>query len=213
MKRVSFYFDGFNFYYGLKKKAIEDPSWKKFYWLDFVKFCNQFLGPDQKIEKVYYFTAPPLSIQKQRRQSALLKANKLINNNKFEVVRGKYYKKDITCSICKGVFQKPEEKRTDVNISVYLIGDCALNKTDNLVVISADSDLVPPINFIKSNFPDKKIKVYFPPKNSSRDLFHASSRKVVYLEKNKYNFTNSVMDDIVYNTDKSDRATIPPTWK
>jgi len=38
MKRTTFYFDGFNFYYGLKEKSNEDESWKEFYWIDFVKF-------------------------------------------------------------------------------------------------------------------------------------------------------------------------------
>jgi hypothetical protein len=213
MKRTIFYFDGFNFYYGLKNKTIEDRTWKKFYWIDFIKFCEQFLGPDQILEKVKYFSAAPLNVGKQSRQSALFKANKLINGDKFEIIRGKYYKKSQTCLICHNVFQLPEEKRTDVNISVHLIGDCALNITDNLVLISADSDLVPPVEFIKSNFSDKRIKVYFPPKCSSADLLYVMNRKIIYLENNKYKFKNSIMEDIVYSSDKSDVASIPNEWK
>lgn len=213
MKRVTFYFDGFNFYYGLRKKSHEDRTWKKFYWIDFVKFCEQFLGPEQILEKVKYFSTAPLNSGKQSRQSALFKANNIINGNKFEIIRGKYYKKSQTCSICHNVFQVPEEKRTDVNISVHLIGDCSLNKTDNLVLITADSDLVPPIEYIKANFPRNKIKIYFPPKNSSFDLFRVSNKRIIYLENNKYKFENSVMDDEVFSSDKSDSAIIPKEWK
>lgn len=213
MRRTTFYFDGFNFYYGLKNIVSKDPSWKKFYWIDFISLCKQFLGAEQILEKVYYFTAAPLNIKKQSRQSALFKANKLINGSKFEIIRGKYYKKDLTCPNCGIVYQKPEEKRTDVNISTYIIGDCALNKTDNLVVITADSDLVPPIQFIKENFTDKRIKVYFPPLNSSYDLRNISGRKIVYMENNKRKFTNSIMNDIVYDSDKTNSATIPAEWK
>lgn len=89
MARVTFYFDGFNFYYGLKKKSSADVSWRKFYWIDFVKLCEQFLGPGQRLEKVKYFSAAPLNVGKQSRQSALFKANNLLNPDKFEIIRGK----------------------------------------------------------------------------------------------------------------------------
>ena len=46
-KRVTFYVDGFNFYYGLKRKKQVDRSWQRFYWIDVVKLFEQFLGPDQ----------------------------------------------------------------------------------------------------------------------------------------------------------------------
>jgi uncharacterized LabA/DUF88 family protein len=213
MARVTFYFDGFNFYYGLKKKSIVDPSWRKFYWIDFVKLCEQFLGPDQILEKVKYFSAAPLNVGKQSRQSALFKANNLLNPDKFEIVRGKYYKKTQTCKHCGEVYQVPEEKRTDVNIAVHLIGDCLLNNTDILVLITADSDIVPPIEFILKNFPDKKIKIYFPPQASSYDLQNISPKRPIYLENNKPRFFNSIMEDTVYNSDKTESATIPIDWK
>ncbi|MCL5991954.1 MAG: hypothetical protein M1419_07620 [Bacteroidetes bacterium] len=100
-----------------------------------------------------------------------------------------------------------------MNISVHLIGDISLNKTDIAILISADSDLVPAIEFINENFNEKKIKVYFPPSNSSTDLFNAINRKVVFLDNNKYKFENSIMPDIVYDKDKTDFATIPQKWK
>lgn len=107
----------------------------------------------------------------------------------------------------------PEEKRTDVNIAVQLLGDCFLNKTDSLVIVTADSDIVPPIEFIKRNFPEKKLKIYFPPQVSSYDLQRVSIKKPIYLEHNKIKFINSIMDETVCNSDKSDSATIPDEWK
>jgi len=47
MERVSFYVDGFNFYHGLKRLKIADCDWQKFYWLDFVKFFQHFIGENQ----------------------------------------------------------------------------------------------------------------------------------------------------------------------
>ncbi|MCM1490938.1 MAG: hypothetical protein NC095_08960 [Muribaculum sp.] len=69
-KRVTFYIDGFNFYFGLKRTKHIEPAWRRFYWIDMVKLCESFLGPGLELEKVIYFTASPLSPQKNSRQSA-----------------------------------------------------------------------------------------------------------------------------------------------
>jgi len=92
MERVSFYVDGFNFYHGLKRLKIADSDWQKFYWMDFVKFFQHFIGENQILQKVYYFTAPPLKPHKSNRQSELLEANKALNGNRFEVVKGQFMK-------------------------------------------------------------------------------------------------------------------------
>ena len=59
-------------------------------------------------------------------------------------------------------------------------GDCVLDATDTIVLVSADSDLVPPWEFIQRQYPEKRIKVYFPPSNFSCDLkdnlMHHSSK-------------------------------------
>ena len=87
-QRVTFYIDGFNFYYGLRRTKHNEPQWGDYYWIDMVKLCEGFLGEGQEVEKVIYFTASPLNPEKSSRQSAFLNANKLINGNRFEVVRG-----------------------------------------------------------------------------------------------------------------------------
>lgn len=92
-KRVTFYIDGFNFYFGLKRTKGFHPQWRRFYWIDMVKLCESFLGEGQMLEKVIYFTASPLSSQKNSRQSAFLNANKLLNGERFEIVRGKNMEK------------------------------------------------------------------------------------------------------------------------
>ena len=163
MKRVTFYVDGFNFYYGIRTAKQIDRKQYKSYWINLVQFFSLFLGEDQTIEKVIYFTASPLNKEKSRHQSAFLNANKLINGDKFEVVRGKYISKEIKCPNCKYTIIRPEEKKTDVNISIRMMADCIKDTTDVIVLVSGDSDLLPPIEFIQHNFPGKKIKAFFPP--------------------------------------------------
>ncbi len=214
MKRVTFYIDGFNFYFGLRRTKKMYAEWRQFYWIDMVKLCESFLGEGQILEKVVYFTASPLSPQKNSRQSAFLNANKLINGERFEIVRGKYMEKHIVCPYCKNDITRPEEKKTDVNISIRMIADCVLDNTDTISLVSADSDLVPPLEFIQKHYPQKGIKVYFPPSNYSSDLkdnlLHHRSKPVLMF-KNKLRFLNAVMSDVVEKEGK--KYIIPEKWK
>jgi uncharacterized LabA/DUF88 family protein len=213
-ERVTIYVDGFNFYYGLRAKKKIDKIWRTTYWIDIVKLFEQFLGTSQTLEKVVYFTASSLNIDKSIRQGTFLNANKLLNNNRFELVRGKYLKKIIACPNCKYAISRPEEKKTDVNIAVRMLSDCIDNKTDVLVLVSGDSDLLPPIEFIQRKYPEKKIRVYFPPTIYSVDLKNnvkLHNGKIVFLENNFNKFQHSIMPDIVTKDGKT--YTIPEKWK
>ena len=63
-QRVTFYIDGFNFYYGLRRTKRNEPQWADYYWINMVKLCQGFLGEGQEVEKVIYFTASPLNPEK-----------------------------------------------------------------------------------------------------------------------------------------------------
>ncbi|MBD5214744.1 MAG: NYN domain-containing protein [Bacteroidales bacterium] len=211
---VNFYIDGYNFYYGLRAAKNSDAKWCSAYWIDFVELCRKFLGLEQELGKVVYFTATPFHRDKAARQRALLKVNKALHPTEFEVVMGRYLSKKIKCPNCNGWFPRPEEKKTDVNISVRLLGDCMFNATDRVVLVSADSDLVPPLNFIIQNFPDKKIRVMFPITLNCKEtisLLHKNSLKVVFLEKNFARFKQSVLPDNVVVDGVA--YSIPQKWK
>jgi hypothetical protein len=60
-QRVTFYIDGFNFYYGLLRTKRNKPQWGDYYWIDMVKLCQGFLGKGQEVEKAIYFTTSPLN--------------------------------------------------------------------------------------------------------------------------------------------------------
>jgi len=214
MERVNFYVDGYNFFHGLRRLKQTDADWQKFYWLDFVKFFQHFVGENQVLQKVYYFTAPPLLLEKSNRQSNLFEANKLINGSRFEVIKGQFYEKQVTCKICKNKYTVAEEKRTDVNIAVRMVGDCSVNNVDTLVLVSADSDIIPPLQFICENYPSKKIRVYFPPDLNSgalSALMREKNKSVVRLGKSKGKFLNSIMPDEV--SADGFTFTIPAKWK
>lgn len=213
-KRYIFYIDGFNFYYGLHRSKKFESKWQRAYWIDMVKLCKQFIGPEDIIEKVIYFTASPLNPAKSRRQSAFLNANRAINGDKFEIVRGKYLEKQFTCPYCNANISRPEEKRTDVNIAVRLIGDAALNRADVYALVSADSDLVTPLIYIKDNFPGAQIKAYFPPSNYCHDISDTMAHfraKPILMKKSFYFFDRAHMPDDVTVGDET--YSCPDSWK
>ena len=86
---------------------------------------------------------------------------------------GQYLDKPRTCPRCRLSHDVPEEKMTDVNIAVEMMADAYQNKFDTALLISADSDLTPPVKKVKELFPSKKITAAFPPKRNSARLASA----------------------------------------
>ena len=215
MERVSFYIDGFNFFHGLRRMRSKDSDWQKFYWIDIVKLFRQFVGENQILQKVYYFSAPDHEPDRLLRQRVLFQANERINGSVFEVINGMFYRKKVTCKTCFNRFFTYEEKLTDVNISINMLDDCFLNDVDTLVLVSADSDLLSTLQRINERFPGKKLRVYFPPGNTSSALMtymRATRQKVIALEKSKRLFNNAVMPDTITTKDGSS-FTVPLKWK
>jgi uncharacterized LabA/DUF88 family protein len=178
-QRVIVYVDGFNFYYGLKSK-----NWKKYYWLDMVKFAQGLLRKHQELVEVCYFSAKPTDLNKSKRQDAFFQANKM--NPKFTLYLGKYVTKEIKCNFCKNIIHTFEEKETDVRIAITMLADVYKNKCDVTILISADSDLVPPIERIKEINPVHKVIVCFPPNRNSSNLRKWSNAVKVLVDTRLY---------------------------
>ena len=186
-QKVIVYVDGFNFYFGLKEK-----KWKKYYWLNFVSFFESLLRPHQTLVEVKYFSARPINSGKSDRQDLLFSANKI--NPKFKLILGKYLKKDVTCKNCNSVIHSFEEKETDVRIATNIIADAYNNRCDVSVIVSADSDLIPPIELLREIKPLQKIIVFFPPKRYSNDLKNIANA-TKSLEGAKIMFENAILPE------------------
>ena len=186
-QKVIVYVDGFNFYYGLK-----DKKWRRYYWLDFVLFFESLLRPYQTLVEVKYFSAKPNNPVKSERQDLLFSANKL--NPKFKLILGKYLKKDTTCKNCGYIIHSFEEKETDVRIATNIIADAYKNRCDVSVLVSADSDLIPPIELLREIKPLQKVIVFFPPRRYSNNLKNIANA-TKNLEGAKMMFENAMLPD------------------
>ena len=59
---------------------------------------------------------------------------------------------------------------TDVNIATHLLLDSFNDRYDTAILISGDSDLVPPIKAIHNQFNKKTVSVFFPPERHNKSV-------------------------------------------
>lgn len=165
------YVDGYNLYYGLLKST-------PYKWLDLVKLLGKIAHEnteDLELVSVKFFTAP-------------IKVNFASNAGNSQKSQQDYHRALQTLytefSLILGYFdategwfprhQKPvdrndtvkawklEEKQTDVNIALDMYRDISNGKTEQVILVSNDSDLVPALKAIKEDFPSAIIGAIMP---------------------------------------------------
>lgn len=203
MQRVITYVDGFNLYFGLKSS-----KWHKYYWLNIQKLAQSLLKPDQKLERVKYFTAmitnPP---GKEKRQRIFIEALETLPD--FKIYYGKYQLNPRRCRKCGYEDFVPNEKMTDVNIAVELLTDAFQDRFDTAIIISADSDLIGPIKALRKLLPHKLILVAFPPKRSSMELQKVAN---AFFTIGRVKFAHSLFPEEVVKADGY-VLKCPESWK
>jgi uncharacterized LabA/DUF88 family protein len=198
-KRVAFYVDGFNFYYGLKEMTKHKPDWRKFYWMDFVEFFSQFLKDDEELVVVNYFTARPKNKGKQARQNILMNCNKQLSKGKLKLHYGKYQDKPMTCRASGGCgmqYMHWEEKQTDVNLAIKIIEDCHNKTIDKVILVSGDSDFLPPLKLVKNIYKEIDLMILFPPCKYTSSL-DSIGVPTLQLEKYKPRWNKSTLQDVI----------------
>ena len=167
MERVVVYIDGFNLYYGLRSRG-----WRRYYWLDLRRLSENLLRPRQVLAAIRYFTArispEPGDRDKPVRQSMYLEA--LATLPDLQIHYGYHVAREQRCPSCGATRQTYEEKMTDVNIAVELLGDAQDDAFDTAIIISGDGDLASPARAVRERYPEKRAIVAFPPGRHSAGL-------------------------------------------
>ena len=166
MNRVIAYIDGYNFFH-----ALNDLGWSRFLWLDYQNLCQRLLKFNQELVMTKYFTARTTGSHSKRiRQTTYIEALQTLNY--FEVIEGRFQDEPEKCPKCGFEYTTPKEKKTDVSIGVNMIYDAFVNRFDIAMLLSADADLVPAIELIKSKdeFQTKRVVVALPPGRNSDEL-------------------------------------------
>lgn len=158
-KRITFYIDGFNLYYG----ALRGTEYR---WLDLEALCCQYIKGDAELVAVKYFTAKvedrPDKPGQRAEQWEYLRALRTLP--RVEIVYGHFLTRTATRLLenppkrrCKGDIGLrsvwiQEEKGSDVNLASHLLADGFRARYDLAVVISNDGDLKLPAEIVRKEF-------------------------------------------------------------
>ena len=211
-KKVNIYVDGFNFYYGLKDMVKHKRDWRKFYWIDLVKLFEQFLLEDEELGTVHYFTARPKNKGKTARQNNLMNCNKVINGDKLKIHYGKYQDKSMKCRAddgCGKEFMHWEEKQTDVSLAIKMIEDCHNTDCNKIILVSGDSDFLPPLKLIKNFYKTIDLTVLFPPVKYTNSIV-TLGLTCVSMDRYKTKWNKAVLDSVFEIDGKTFR--MPVEW-
>jgi uncharacterized LabA/DUF88 family protein len=203
-QRIIVYVDGFNFFYGLK-----NLRWKKYYWLDIVKFFESFMMPQQELVAVKYFSARPLYFKKSKRQDVFFQANQ--ENTRFKLILGKYLKKEIECFKCHNMIHTFEEKESDVRIATQIIADAYQKICDLSIIVSADSDLIPAIELAQEI--NHNVFIYFPPNQHSSLLSTMGKSKPIRLQKYETRFKRALLPETITLKNSGFIISKPQEWR
>ena len=180
MERVAVYVDGFNLFFGIRSK---NPRAVNF---DVTAYVRRRLGTNQRLTSVRYYSAPlvgsPDAERAQKRYFAALKASGV------DVILGRFQEKFIHCGHCGQLIPSYEEKMTDVNLAVDLLTDGLMDRYDVAILVTADSDLVPPIQKLNVYAKAKRIVVCFPPNRASKELIRHAGGLMNINSKDLTNF-------------------------
>lgn len=216
--RTMVYVDGFNLYFG----ALKDKQNRR--WLDIEKMVKAILPNStdpmthsNDIVGIKYFTAE-ISVRanhpnQKANQTTYLKA--IQANPKVEVILGRYDTHVVSSKLetpIAGIgsfvrVHKTEEKGSDVNLATHLLHDAHTSAFDVAIVISNDSDLVLPIDFVVSKL-QKKVGVICP---YSKVSMHLKQVSTFIRNVRPSNVTNSQMNDPVICPD-GDSLNKPFGW-
>lgn len=168
-ERVIVYVDGFNLYFGMKDGGRNDVL-----WLNVQALAQNLLKPWQELVSVKYFTSRVRNDPaKEKRQKTYIEAIETLPD--CYIYYGNYQLLVETCRACGHTYPYSNEKMTDVNIAVEILSDAYFDKFDMALLITGDSDLIPPINAVHNLFKTKRVFVAFPPNRHNISVERAAS--------------------------------------
>lgn len=201
-KRLIVYVDGFNLYFGMIEANITECK-----WLNIFALANLIKNISHDIASVKYFTSRVNNnLEKQKRQNTYIDT---LLTTPVQIIFGQFRSQKCKCTECGSEYYESKEKMTDVNIATQLLTDAYKNNFDVALLISGDSDLVPPIKSVREIFPEKEIFVAFPPSRESNELKKCANSSFV-LGRGKLNqcqFGNPIEDKY------GNRLQKPKEWK
>ena len=188
-KRTVFFIDGFNLYHSLVEVSKRSSLRTRVKWLDLTKLVSAYTNPKfEELSEIYYFSALYNYDQKKKNRHSVYIA--ALKNSGVKVVLGRFKAKDAYCPLCRKKFTSHEEKRTDVNIALYLLELAYKDAYDTAVIVSGDTDLIPAMEMVKQDFPAKRIGILSP--------FNRHNSSITQAADFKRNVSISIIEDSIF---------------
>lgn len=220
--RVAVFIDGFNVYHFLDKTA----NLNKYKWLDYRKLAGCFLPSRSTITSIYYFTAfarwRPDKLKRHKLYIRALRSRGIKEIiGKFKPVKRKFVYRDNSShkifntrdGKIRGRIKEGytfEEKKTDVNVAIYLINGAFKDEFDTALIISGDTDFEPAIANLRINFPNKEIIVVVPNRKIAGSLRYLVGKGNCYSLEERHLKASQLDDPITLPNGK--KLTKPSNW-
>jgi len=205
--RVAAFVDGLNLYHAVD--ALGEHHLK---WANVRVLCEKFaLPPLYQLSDVYYFSSfATWKPGEHKRHTAYIDA---LRATGVTPVLGRFKHKGRFCRRCGCPWTEYEEKETDVNIALQMVRGAFLDSYDRALLISGDSDLVPAIELVVSEFPTKDVRVIAPVgRGYSMDLFNAVGGKKHCRRMKKIHLERSLLPREVRDANGKVVAIRPPEY-
>ena len=203
LERVNAFIDGYNLYHAIDN--LRQPHLK---WLDLRALCECFISrKTQRLEEVFYFSAPTWKFESSRRQKAFWAA---LDTRNVTRIMGRFQKREQECKCCGSQWTAHEEKQSDVNLGVTMVARGIDNRYDCAMLISEDSDFVFAVRAVVEL--GKKVQLVVPPhRRYSGQLSQAAQGnkakiKLTHLEQCQ-------LDDVVEDDSGNEVAKRPAAYK
>ncbi len=168
-KRVICYVDGFNLYH-----AIDNLNKPHLKWLDLRSLVekNYVNSHAEKLVAIKYFSALATHRPSVGRHRTYIRA---IQSTGVEVILGKFGTDPKLCRRCNYNWDERREKKSDVRLACTMVVDAYTDQMDTAILISNDTDFVPPIEVLCGLPNPKTVRALVPPgMNINMDLSNAA---------------------------------------
>jgi uncharacterized LabA/DUF88 family protein len=214
MNRTSFLIDGFNLYHSVKTASRDlglNGSGTR--WLNINSLCTSFLhlvGNNSQTSEIYYFSALAHHLEHKKpdvtaRHKTYIRC---LEDSGVIVELHRFKKSSTVCKKCSQVFNRQEEKETDVAIATRMFELLVLDKCDTVVLITGDTDIVPAVKTAQNLFPKKEIIFMMPYKRHNNELANLVAK---HFDISSKNYTKHQFSD-PYITKKAKLIIKPLAW-
>lgn len=184
--------DGFNLYHAIADLKNDHLKWVNL-WALMEKFVDL---KSQGLVAVYYCSAYATWLDaayaRHRRFVAAQRACGVTT------IMGKFKEKPRRCFRCHETWVAHEEKESDVNIAIRMVQEAYRDSYDVGMLVTADSDIAPAVRLVRTEFPDKRLRILAPPgRRHSKELTSAAGGKGRVAKIKKVHLERSLLPEHV----------------